>query len=200
MKFGILLAFIILASNVSALCNETQVDINTASFEELQEITQVGNSTAQEIINYRTNNKTFDSVDELINVKYIGDTRLAKIKEQGLACVSVEEVGTTPANGTDTESASGELFIDESANSSENKNAGEVGKSTDIVNVENVNYIDEINSPPKTINLTPKDIKSDKRLLKTGNNNIAFYGLGIFGILLAFLFALKHYRMRKNEF
>lgn len=200
MKIPILLVFIILASNVSALCNETQIDINTASAEKLDEITWVGNATAQLIIYYRTNNKTFDSVDELINVKGIGDKKLSDIKVQGLACVSGEETAAAPANDIDAESANGELFIDENANVSENKNTGKVAESTDIVNVENYEIIDEANSPPAMINLTPQNIKSDKNFLKTSNDKIAFYGLGIFGIFLAFLFALKHYRMRKNEF
>jgi competence protein ComEA len=42
-----------------------RVDINTADVEELDELPEVGPSTAQSIIDYRENNGEFRSVDEL---------------------------------------------------------------------------------------------------------------------------------------
>ncbi len=59
------------------------VDINSASKEELMEIYGVGETIAQRIIEARP----FSSLDDLLRVKGIGEKRLAKIKEQGLACV-----------------------------------------------------------------------------------------------------------------
>jgi len=60
------------------------VDINTATLEQLKEITQIGDARAQAIIDARP----FSSVDNLSKVKGIGSgTKLQKIKDQGLACV-----------------------------------------------------------------------------------------------------------------
>ena len=45
--------------------NSLRVDINTADIEELDELPEVGPSTAESIIQYRQNNGQFSSVDEL---------------------------------------------------------------------------------------------------------------------------------------
>jgi DNA uptake protein ComE-like DNA-binding protein len=65
-------------------CQPGQVDINSASFEELQEIHQIGPARAQDIINMRP----FASVDALTRISGIGDGILGQIKAQGLACAS----------------------------------------------------------------------------------------------------------------
>jgi len=59
------------------------LDINTASEEELQEITNIGPALATALIKLRP----YRSVDELTTVKGIGPGRLHDIKSQGLACV-----------------------------------------------------------------------------------------------------------------
>lgn len=59
------------------------VDINTASKQDLQKITQVGESRADDIINGRP----YDSVDDLTKISGLGESRINDIKEQGLACV-----------------------------------------------------------------------------------------------------------------
>ncbi len=56
------------------------VDINTADAEELDELPEVGPSTAEEIISYRQANGSFRSVDELEAVPGIGPKTLEKIK------------------------------------------------------------------------------------------------------------------------
>lgn len=61
-----------------------KIDINTASFEELQEIKWVGPVIAQRIIDARP----FYSLDDLIKVNGIGEKKLKDIKEQGLAWAS----------------------------------------------------------------------------------------------------------------
>ncbi len=60
-----------------------QVDLNTASLEELQRIIHMGPVRAQEIIAGRP----WHSVDELLGIDGIGQVRLAEIKKQGLAYV-----------------------------------------------------------------------------------------------------------------
>ena len=59
------------------------ININTASFEELQLIVHIGPERAQQIIELRP----FSSLDDLLRVDGIGPSRLQDIKEQGLACV-----------------------------------------------------------------------------------------------------------------
>ncbi len=57
-----------------------QIDINTAGVEELDELPEVGPSTAESIIEYRQANGQFTSVDELEEVPGIGPTTLEKIE------------------------------------------------------------------------------------------------------------------------
>lgn len=57
------------------------VNINTASAAELQTLSGIGPSVAQSIIDERTKNGPFASVDDLMRVSGIGEKKLAKIKD-----------------------------------------------------------------------------------------------------------------------
>lgn len=57
-----------------------QLNINQASFKELITIPGITETKAASIIIYRENYGDFQSLDELINVKYIGVATLEKIK------------------------------------------------------------------------------------------------------------------------
>lgn len=59
------------------------IDINIASSAELQEISGVGETYAKAIINKRP----FDNIEQLIDIKGIGQGTLDAIQEQGLACI-----------------------------------------------------------------------------------------------------------------
>ncbi|NOQ81313.1 MAG: helix-hairpin-helix domain-containing protein [Methylophaga sp.] len=59
-----------------------KVNINTASLEQLQTINGVGVSTAEAIITYREESGLFKNVDDLLNVKGIGEKKLEKFSEQ----------------------------------------------------------------------------------------------------------------------
>lgn len=56
------------------------ININTATNERLQELPGVGPAYAERIINWREENGAFTSKDQLLEIKGIGDKRLARIK------------------------------------------------------------------------------------------------------------------------
>jgi len=58
-----------------------KVNINTATASELEALPGVGEVIAQRIVDYRTANGPFGSVDELIDVSGIGESTLASMRE-----------------------------------------------------------------------------------------------------------------------
>ena len=58
-----------------------KVNLNTATLEELQGLTGVGESKAQAIIDYRTENGNFKSIEDIKNVSGIGEALYEKIKD-----------------------------------------------------------------------------------------------------------------------
>ena len=65
------------------VADEACVNINTASEEEVQQITHIGAALAVELIKLRP----YHSIDELIDINGIGAARLQDIKAQGVACL-----------------------------------------------------------------------------------------------------------------
>ncbi|MDR9419804.1 ComEA family DNA-binding protein [Gracilimonas sp.] len=57
-----------------------KVNINTATVAQLQTLNGIGPAYARRIIEYREANDGFDSIEELINVNGIGETRLENIR------------------------------------------------------------------------------------------------------------------------
>lgn len=57
-----------------------KLDINLAGTDELSSLPGIGLKTAQNIIEYRTKNGRFNSIDELLFVKGIGKSKFEKIK------------------------------------------------------------------------------------------------------------------------
>ena len=59
----------------------TKVNINTASIQELDTIPGVGEATANKILSYREENGNFKKIEEIKNVKGIGDKKYENMKE-----------------------------------------------------------------------------------------------------------------------
>ena len=76
----LLLALAVMALFVSAPVMATgKIDINSASVEELQSLPKIGPKTAEAIVKYRQKHP-FKSIDELINVKGIGEKKLELLR------------------------------------------------------------------------------------------------------------------------
>ncbi|MFQ5788569.1 MAG: ComEA family DNA-binding protein [Thermodesulfobacteriota bacterium] len=62
------------------LAEAVKININTASVEQLAELPGVGEATANKIVEYRKQNGGFKTIDDLLNVKGIGEKKYEKMK------------------------------------------------------------------------------------------------------------------------
>jgi competence ComEA-like helix-hairpin-helix protein len=60
---------------------EKSINLNTAGIDELSKLPGIGKKTAEKIINYRKQINGFNSLDELLDVKGIGNFKFNKIKK-----------------------------------------------------------------------------------------------------------------------
>jgi competence protein ComEA len=72
----------------------TPVNLNTATVAQLDALPGVGTSTAQRIVEYRQKNGGFKKIEELMNVKGIGEKSFLKLKP--LITVSGEKADHAP--------------------------------------------------------------------------------------------------------
>jgi competence ComEA-like helix-hairpin-helix protein len=188
-KFGILILFIFLIGFISATCNSTQIDINSASSTELDKIISVGPATAAKIIA----NRTYNSVDDLIRVKGIGNLTLEKIKAQGLACVK-EETTNSDEEKTQKQEIKEETRLNEEDLAEEKTDLQEESE-TEIPEVTETTELPPISLTSNTISGESKDIKTEnnKEILK---KNLPFYGTIAFCVVFGTAFLL---RRRRNK-
>ena len=70
-----------LAQKGKAVSSE-KVNLNTATAEQLQTLPGIGPAMAKRVIEYRTKVGKFNKIEELINVKGIGEKTFQKIKDR----------------------------------------------------------------------------------------------------------------------
>lgn len=64
------------------LATNNLININTATKEELDTLPGIGPATAQKILDYRQEQGSFQTLDDLKNVKGIGEAKFAKIQDK----------------------------------------------------------------------------------------------------------------------
>lgn len=69
----LLVCFMVVAAAPSYAAVQGKIDINTASIEELSQLNKIGPTTAERIVAYRNANGPFQTIEDLKNVKGIGD-------------------------------------------------------------------------------------------------------------------------------
>lgn len=100
------------SSNIKTNLPSTQynfpADINTVSFEQLLEIPQIGEVTAQKIIDFRNEQGTIYNMDSLLQINGIGEVRLKLLKQYLYVDATVQTKNnitypsTSPRNSTTT--------------------------------------------------------------------------------------------------
>ena len=69
------------SNNQSKQLPTTKININTATQTQLETLPGIGPSTALKIINYRTENGKFKTIEQIQEVSGIGENKFNKIKE-----------------------------------------------------------------------------------------------------------------------
>ncbi len=79
-KLFLVVPFAIFLFTSYGLAEAAKININTASVEQLVELPGVGEATASKIVAFREQNGGFKTIDDLLNVKGIGERKYEKMK------------------------------------------------------------------------------------------------------------------------
>jgi competence protein ComEA len=71
----------VMAQKSNAVPSE-KINLNSATAEQLQSIPGIGPATAKNILEYRAKAGKFNKIEEIINVKGIGEKKFQKIKDR----------------------------------------------------------------------------------------------------------------------
>ena len=69
------------SSSSSNSSNQEKINLNTASAQDLQNLSGIGETLSQRIVDYREKNGNFSSIEDLKKVSGIGDTRFESLKD-----------------------------------------------------------------------------------------------------------------------
>ena len=82
-----------LAQQPAAMAKSAPIDLNSASVTDLESLPGVGRRTAERIIEYRQKNGSFKKIEELMNVKGIGEKSFLKLKPLIAVSAKAEKAG-----------------------------------------------------------------------------------------------------------
>ena len=142
---------------VEKAVNEVGVDLNTASVSLLKYVSGIGNTTAKNIISYREENGSFNSRDELLNVRKLGK----KTYEQCAGFIKVDNPENPLDNTTiHPESYDTTLKLLKKLNYSVN-DIGNSNLKLDNINIEEVSQ--ELTIGPETLKDIIKELRKPGR-------------------------------------
>lgn len=79
---NVLALMLIISFSGMAFASEGKMDLNASNITQLQELPGIGKGLAKRIVEYRTTNGPFKTVEELMKVKGIGKKTFARMKER----------------------------------------------------------------------------------------------------------------------
>ncbi len=74
---------------------DRKIDLNQATLEDLKELPGIGTSTAKRILEFREKNGPFERIEDLMNVRGIGERKFLKLKDR----ITVGPTGKPSARG-----------------------------------------------------------------------------------------------------
>jgi competence protein ComEA len=77
--FALLMPAAALAQDAAA--KRTLLNLNTATAAQLEELPGIGKATAERIIEYRTKNGAFKKIEDLMNVRGVGEKSFLSLKD-----------------------------------------------------------------------------------------------------------------------
>lgn len=75
------LMLIVSLSGMALADDEHKIDLNAATAKQLEKLPGIGKELAKRVVEYRTANGPFESVNDIVKVKGIGKKTFAKVKD-----------------------------------------------------------------------------------------------------------------------